>query len=762
MIGTSNAARSLKVSLPAAERLQQLLVLLTTHRPANAAPVAQPGALPLGALSDLAGALLELGQAERPRSSVRIRQAEEHWEVALERRGSFVCASVFTGGALPVVHAHELRVDARLLADRLEQALALLAADGRESERSLELRDRLAGFQLPTAPNEEPELVVVEPLSDTALALSAELSLRPGTGSALSGSSVLRSDLASLLFRGRLCIRAFDHERQIPDVHVFLVAEQLAALTLEALEAQAAMRPLWRKVQVGGASCGIRLAQRQGERAEGAALTLGPARSGLGRGETWTFPLVDLEAFASSIVDFGRALCRSLVRRDRTQTQNLRLVEFRSKLREIASLCREATRDDAIVNSSPESYRAYAARQSPSRDSAPLRSRLRYAPRWTAAVPSIDLRGTFLCGDSFVVGSARELCALDRQTGELRWRRSVSRATSVATPLGVARFDGEGQLGLVDLATGETRFSLRLAPRVGAPVTGALVTTPGLPRMLLLSEGKRHIAAVDLDAGEIAWRYAARRGGPVWLRRAGRLVVVSNGEQALTALDVVSGEVVWRYCDRLRFAGPVAVSHDSLFAIAGDGALSGRGGARLVHLDPWTGESRWSVPLPAHTRAVGAPMVAPNTVLVGSRHARGSGVAAFDARTGELRFDRDVCRGAAASLVVDDLLVQNSESGELCALDTSDGTTRYRHVFADGNDGDRPRRLDPVLRSGALFVPQSAVHVVRPQDGTLLGSVPTDLVPDLLRVDEHCDVYVGEESGHLAAFGTVRLTLVHG
>jgi hypothetical protein len=163
-----------------------------------------------------------------------------------------------------------------------------------------------------------------------------------------------------------------------------------------------------------------------------------------------------------------------------------------------------------------------------------------------------------------------------------------------------------------------------------------------------------------------------------------------------------------------------------------------------------------------HTRAVGAPLVAPNAVLVGSRHARGTGVAAFDTRSGELRFDRDVCRGAAASLVVDDLLVLNSESGELCAIDTGDGTTRYRHVFAELGDGDRPRRLDPVLRSGALFVPQNAVHVVRPQDGTLLGSVPGDLVPDLLRVDERCDVYVGEESGHLAAYGTVRLTLVHG
>ena len=89
------------------------------------------------------------------------------------------------------------------------------------------------------------------------------------------------------------------------------------------------------------------------------------------------------------------------------------------------------------------------------------------------------------------------------------------------------------------------------------------------------------------------------------------------------------------------------------------------------------------------------------------------------------------------------------------------GEVRYRHVFADGYEGDRPRRLDPVLRAGALFVPQTSVHVVRPHDGALLGTVATDLIPDLVRVDDRCDVYVAEESGHLTAFGAgARLSLV--
>jgi len=58
-------------------------------------------------------------------------------------------------------------------------------------------------------------------------------------------------------------------------------------------------------------------------------------------------------------------------------------------------------------------------------------------------------------------------------------------------------------------------------------------------------------------------------------------------------------------------------------------------------------------------------------------------------------------------------------------------------------------------------VPQHQVHVVRPRDGEVIGTIPSDLIPDLLRVDEHCNVYVAEESGHVAAFGVApRLTLV--
>ncbi len=769
MIGTSHVTRASERSPSSAQDLLSGVVSLLTEptNPASDAPLGAPPAV----FADLAEALADLVGNQKPRASVRVRLGEEPWEIGLELAGSTVFLSAFVGGALPSVLVHDRRVELSAFKSRLDDALARIERGtnvelARVRQRSTAARRLLADLVVAHAPSLDTETLLVEPVGELSFGLSAELSLRPAPLATTQGGGVLRADLLALLVRGRFRISALDHTRELPDVHVFLVAEQLARLVLEALEAQAVGRPVWRKVQVGGAVCGIRLVSprvsNDSEPSEAASVTLGllPRTPG-GRADSWTFPLVDLGSFAEGVVTFGRALARSLVRRDRSQTHNLRLVEFRAKLREISDVCRELSRDDAKVNQSPESYRAYAAQTSREKEPDLSRARLRFVPRWQAAVPSIDLRATYLSGDGIVVGAAREVCCIARRTGELVWRHAVQKAVSVMTPCGLARFDAEGTLRLHSLDSGEVKWTLKLSPRVGAPVTGAVVSAPNLPRMLLLSEGKRHIAGIDLESGEVSWRYAARRAGTFRLRRAGKLGIVSSGEQALTALDVLTGETVWRFCDRLRFASLVSVDQDALFAVAGDGAFVGRGGTRLYHLDPWSGVPRWSVDLPAHSKPVGAPLLSSTTVVLATHGNRGTGLVGFDRKSGEKLFEREACLGAAASLVVDDLVLLNSEAGELVAVDAATGEVRYRHVFADGYEGDRPRRLEPVLRSGALFVPQTSVHVVRPHDGALLGTVATDLIPDLVRVDDRCDVYVAEESGHLTAFGAgAKLSLV--
>ncbi len=732
---------------------------------------------PQAFVCDVTYAVADLLRGERQRAVVRV---QGPWEMGLERVRGDILVSVFRGGPSPEVPVFERRIAETSLLARLldslhrdldevdDQAQTPLAANTAplfEMKRGLRIAPRkepafVAPLRnealsaaaehlrsvLPPCDAEPAELmeVSVEAPSEGAFGIAAEFSMRaPKPTQRVPGAA--RSDLFSLLIRGKLRLTAREAEREMDAVFLFPFAEQLVPLAIDGIDAWSHGRALFRRVDAAGTVVGLRLSPRGV-----VALTLGKARN---EAHTFTFSNIDGLAFAQGVLSFGRGLVRSLIRRDRGQLQNLRVTSLKGHLRDLEQRLRDATQDESKVNDAPHAYRAYAmapvAKPEPDAFS---HARLRFAATWTAAVPGLDLRSTFLCGDALLVGSATRTTCFHRATGDIVWERETGRAVSVPTPRGLARLTSDGALSLYDYAAGEPLFQLRLAPRVGTGASGAVVGGPGLPRLLIVSEGARHLCAVDLDTGDVRWRYAARRGANFRLKRVGRLVLVAAGDASLVALDVVTGEIVWRFCDRLRFGSHVAFDRDAVFAVSGHGALGGQSGGRLHHIDPWTGRGRWSSELPGRTTAVGAPLVTPNVVLVASNDRGTTTLSAFDRASGDALWSEAACGAAASCLVVDDAVVLNGENGELLALEAETGQVRYRHVFG-GEDGDRPRRLEPVLRSGALFVPQRDVHVVRPRDGTLLGTVGVDLVPDLLRVDEKCNVYVAEESGHLAAFG---------
>jgi outer membrane protein assembly factor BamB len=298
-----------------------------------------------------------------------------------------------------------------------------------------------------------------------------------------------------------------------------------------------------------------------------------------------------------------------------------------------------------------------------------------------------------------------------------------------------------------------------VTPRSAGGATGAVVHTPGLPKLLVVAEGDRKITALDLVTGDVRWRHTGKRPASYRMRRAGKLLLVTGGDSALVALDVAMGDVVWRVRDRMPFAHVMTLDHDSAFVVSG----APGGQWRLHHIDAWTGEVRFSAPLEDAPVTSQAPLVTTDIVAVATRDANGTGIRAFRRSDGLPAWEHapGLLSPLASWLVVDDCIIANASSGVLLCLDAATGVVRYNHVFAGTAGADQPRRLEPVLRSGALFVPQHQVSVVRPGDGEVIGTVPADLIPDLLRVDERCNVYVGEESGHLAAFSVApRLTLV--
>jgi outer membrane protein assembly factor BamB len=379
------------------------------------------------------------------------------------------------------------------------------------------------------------------------------------------------------------------------------------------------------------------------------------------------------------------------------------------------------------------------------------------------------LRSTYLCGDRFVVGSTSEMWALDRMSGNVLWRTDVTRGTSIVTQAGIARLAPDGTLAVHDLGSGDVTVRSRIAPRSHGSMAGAVVHGSGLPKLLIVTEGEHHLVAIDLTSGEPRWRWswgAARdrfRGTPR-MKRAGRLLYFACGDGALTALDVSTGSVVWRLRDRLRFRTPPAVTRDALYVVAG----GAHGSARLYGVDPYSGSVRWSTMIGepnAPCTLEAAPLASDASVAVAVRHRNGLALAAFRRTDGTPLPERGrvFTPSGTSWLAIDDAFIGNTPTGELVAIDADTGGLRWRHVLGPRPlESDVPRRLEPVLRCGALFVPHTDVVIVRPRDGGSLGSIgPTDAVPDLLRVDERCDVYVAEESGHVVAFGAIaRLSLV--
>jgi outer membrane protein assembly factor BamB len=758
-------------------------------------------------IRDLALALAELGQTPRAKATVAF--YDEPWEICVDRCGATAYLSVYRSGSHPLVAVYDRALPFSEVVSAARQAIGgLLETPSLDERERRELQSAAVELERNVSVAEEVALAEPLPVSidvdrDSPLSFGAEFTMRERTEVRVSPSGaseptyegVERTDMHALLFRGRVRAEVRGRSVDLGECHPILFVETLLGLVRRAFDAWERGLPMSARSDATGVLVGVHLAT------DGRlALTLGAAQ-GTGRRPTYTFPALGVADVLEATLSFGRALVRAILRRDREQARNLRLSALRRALRESTEALREASQVDARVNPSPEPYRAFAAAIDEARPTPPppvVEGRLRYAPRWRAIVPGIDLRATYLCGDRIVVGAAGEMWALDRTSGQVIWRADAARGTSVVTPGGIARVSADGAIRVHDFGSGQPQLLARITPRVG-PIAGAVVSLAGLPKTLVVTEGEHHLVAIDLATGELRWRWswgAGRRGsragsrGAPRVKRSGRLLYVTCGDGALTALDVVTGAVVWRVRDRLRFRTPPTVVHDALFVVAG----GAHGVARLYRIDPYSGHVEWSTSIADATTPCtveGAPLVSVDSVAVPTRHKRGLSLATFRLADGSpLHGDGAVGRIVAPNgtswLAVDDVFVGNAATGELCAVDAASGELRWRHVLGPRPlEADVPRRLEPVLRCGALFVPCSfvsatggprsaarsldagdppsaGISIVRPSDGKVLGAItPTEAIPDLLRVDEKCDVYVAEESGHLAAFGALpRLSLV--
>jgi outer membrane protein assembly factor BamB len=709
-------------------------------------------------LMDLAFSVAQVVAGPRRRAQVPLHGGAEAWELGLQSDANQVLVSVYCPGPVPSVAAHERKICSTVLREAvlaaIEHAMTSCGPlpppvrSGLKGARAalLALNDAAPG------PRVERARITLRSAAG-GVTISAELDVpRRAPRPQNDVSRLERADLHALLLDGTLCIA--DAQRQLVSgkSQVFLDCERLLALARCAVESFRSAQPTFRRTQLDSA----RVSLRRGGGDSTLELAFHVAGADASAARVHRLSAAD---FVRLIAGFARVLCEKVRLHDPDQRFNLRLNDLDAQATRLLEDIDEHASEESVTNPSPDTYRRFVPRVKRALGLWETGPKMRFAPRWVAAVPELDLRATFLCGDQFVVGAAHETACLRRSNGEVVWRRPTHSAACVVSPAGLVRIEPDGLLSCHELGDGEVRFSLRLMPRSTRGAAGSVLHGPGLPDLLALIEGDRHVTAVDLVRGSVRWRHSMRRPASYRLRRAGRLLLIAGGDPLMVALDAVSGEAVWSLRARLPFSGDVAVDHDSAFAVSG----SAGGRYHLHRFNPFSGKADWEIELDERPMPGRAPLLTPEAVIVPTLETEGCGVLAFNRKTGEKLWEYapGLVSTTSAWLAVDDCVLANSSSGVLIGLSAQDGQVRFNHVFCSSPDAEQPRRLEPVLRSGALFVPQEKVHVLRPRDGELLGTLPSDLIPDLIRVDERCDVYLAEESGHIAAFGAApRLALV--
>jgi outer membrane protein assembly factor BamB len=682
-------------------------------------------------------------------------------EVALVRRRDDALVSLYETGPVPDILVLDRPVSLRTLLDESAEELRREAGSrgGNAAGLVLErLADRAQTTPIsrlgsrPPRPVERSGGALLEPPEDVPLTFGFRAQITPGR---VAGSdSASRADVHALLFPGELWVWARGHRHLLARGPIMPAISRMVTAVQALIDAWETDRPANVRLVAGSFTIGVRLG-------DDVTLTL------LRGAETVTLPALDVGQAALPILRLASDVIRAMVATDRQQARNLKVRSLREDVRGLRRRVRARQRDDGFVNTDADRLRADAGTSADSdevptpairREEPPL-GKLRFAERWSAEMDGLDATSTFFCGDRLVVATPSRAVAVSRDDGDVLWVREGLGGRSYMAGQRLVRLSTEGQVELCDVSDGEAFATTRITPPSGMPPRALFLGGGPVPPSVILPDGPGRLVAVDLRNGTHRFGYAAKGSGPLRLKRAGRLVLTTAGDGTLDAIDAVSGEVVWRHAEGSRFCFAPTVVGDTVIAVSGDPV--GRAGA-LIGLDLFSGERLFRVALPAPPTAAPTAFGRRATIGIGTKSQ--SSLACVDVGSGRLCWmisDPGVGTGGAC-LAVDDTLIVNTPAGRICGVDLEDGDVRWEQQLSDPVADDVPRRLEPVLRGGALFVPAASVHILRPTDGAALGTaLPCPLVPDLVRVDERGWVYVAEESGHLGAYAPVpHLTLV--
>ena len=677
-------------------------------------------------------------------------------EYALVRRGDSVLVSCYGTASAPVVYQLDRAVPLRRLLDSCAQSM--LETAGQELDPTArQIAIRVAERALATKITPDPEGLIAPmnqrggeldtPGEHVPLAFGYEASVYPSSSSAQGRSA--RADVHALLFKGHLW--AFVRGRRLSLVRgpIMLAAHRMVVAVRTLIESWDSARPTHVRLRAGAFQITMRKSSHQ---------LVSVELSSDGAGDLTATSLTLAEA-ALPILKLASDLLRSLVAADRGQSRNLRVRALRQEVRALRREIRARRSADSFVNLDPDRLRIHNSGEPEESAASGKLPSLQFDERWRICLEGLDANSVFMCGDRLVIATQTHVVAVSRDDGKVLWARPGQASTTLMAGSILIRLSADGEVELCNIEDGEPYCSTHITPRIGGPPVGLMAGGGKTPPVAVVTEGSHRLVAIDVRTGEPRWRFASRSGGEFRMTKLGRVLLVTCGEEAIHALDIATGEDVWRFAERGCFQFKPLVANETVIAAA----VRGRREGALFAIDLYSGQPRWQRELEGPPTS--DPCAAANVVLV-STAGEEANLSAHCVQTGKSLWNtKDPGLGiGGAGLTFDETWIVNAPFGQLSALDVRSGNVRWTANLADALADEIPRRLEPVLRGGALFVPASSVHVVRPADGQKLSaSLPCDLVPDLMRVDERGWVYVAEESGYLAGYAPKpTLTLIKG
>ncbi len=276
-----------------------------------------------------------------------------------------------------------------------------------------------------------------------------------------------------------------------------------------------------------------------------------------------------------------------------------------------------------------------------------------------------------------LAGTGRSAAVLTVPLAEA-WRRDFPEAAFAAVPViadGVVYLgDLDGHFHALDLNTGETRWT-RTIEQAGFPSAAALADDSRLP--LVVGDDLGIVRGLDRATGETRWEYATEgeiSGGPTILPAAdGPRVLVGSQDASLSCLDLETGKRLWTHsiADQIRCGPTVArtAAGDRIFLAGCDG--------RLHVIDAANGEERAAIEIGGPTGTT--PAVSGDIVLFGTE---GGEFFAIDFVKAEIAWQKRPGTSAQAyrssAALADGLAIVGSRGRAVEAFEIATGTRAWR------------------------------------------------------------------------------------